>query len=369
MRIHLLALCHTIVSKKYSVCAYTQKCLNFAKMMTSKGYDVIEYGPAGSESAATEHVTTITRDEQCRFWGNMEPNLIHNADWFPESPWWQLTNARAIQEIKSRKGKGDLLGIIAGFCQDPVWRAHPDLRPVEWGIGYSGIISDAFHVFESSAWMHCCYTQLAGSAYGANGRNYDTVIPNSFDATEFELGKGDGGYLLYVGRLIQRKGIIPACEAAKAAGLKLIIAGQGGAVKDGRLVFDGASLPMDNIEYVGTVDIAERNRLMGGAIALMAPTTYIEPFGGVAVEAMMNGTPVITVPWGAFPETVIAGETGFHCSTLREFVDAVEKAPSLDRKTIRERAIRLYSTDAAADMYDRYFQRLATLSGKGWYTL
>ena len=82
----------------------------------------------------------------------------------------------------------------------------------------------------------------------------------------------------------------------------------------------------------------------------------------------MTGTPVITTDWGAFTETVVDGVTGFRCRTFGEFVEAVELAPTLDRKAIRERALTTYSLEAITPRYERYFRRLADLWGDGWYT-
>jgi glycosyltransferase involved in cell wall biosynthesis len=82
---------------------------------------------------------------------------------------------------------------------------------------------------------------------------------------------------------------------------------------------------------------------------------------------MMTGTPVITTDWGAFTETVEQGVTGWRCRTLGEFAWAVRYAGTLDRNEIRSNAYNLYSTDEVRHDYDRYFTRLATLSGAGWY--
>src|ERR1700733_2525745 len=59
-RFHVATLPHTKTTKEYLPCAYTQKVLNFCKMMKSLGHDVYHYGAEGSEADCTEHITTIT---------------------------------------------------------------------------------------------------------------------------------------------------------------------------------------------------------------------------------------------------------------------------------------------------------------------
>ena len=124
----------------------------------------------------------------------------------------------------------------------------------------------------------------------------------------------------------------------------------------------------DNLEYVGCVTGQQRADLYGHAIATFVPTTYIEPFGTVNVESQMAGTPAITTDWGAFPETVEHGKTGFRCRTLDHFLFAAKTAPTLDREYIHRRAVANYSMDRIRYRYQEYFQMLTDLMGKGWYT-
>jgi len=113
----------------------------------------------------------------------------------------------------------------------------------------------------------------------------------------------------------------------------------------------------------------ERSDLMRHAKCVIMPTQFTEPFGGVNVEAQMCGTPVISVNYGAFTETVEHGKTGFRCHTLGDFVQALKEVDKLDRKYIADRARSLYSLEAVGKMYDRVFQQIHNLHQGGWYSL
>jgi glycosyltransferase involved in cell wall biosynthesis len=309
-------------------CAYEGKVVRFVRMMRARGHTVIHY--------------------------EVLPDEIDPARSFvPGSSSWRAMNDRVIGQIRENAEPTDFICLIAGLCQKPIADAFPTMQAIEFGVGYGGTFAD-FRVFESHAWMHTVYgAQSGGDAHGIDGRFYDAVIPNYFDVEDFPAGDGDGGYFLFIGRLIERKGAHIAAEVCRRLGVPLIVAGEGD--------------PPDYGTYIGLVGPAERARLMGGARALFVPTLYVEPFGGVAVEAMLCGTPVITTDWGAFTETVVDGVTGFRCRTFAEFLEAAGCADELDRDAIRQRAVERYSLEAVAPMYERYFTRLSALWGAGWY--
>jgi glycosyltransferase involved in cell wall biosynthesis len=347
MRFHVVGLPHTQVMTAFGACAFTQKVFRFCQMMKARGHHVTLYAGEQSEAPCDELVPCISERRRAEIVGDRH---YTEADW--NHPAWEGFNANAIGQMCERIEDRDFICLIGGLSHKPIADAFPGHMSVEFGIGYSGTFAK-YRVFESYAWMHMVYGAEAGRADRKDGGWWDAVIPNQVDPALFPSGRGDGGYFLYVGRLIDRKGYRIAQEVCEKLGKRLILAGPGERKGYG--------------EFVGEVGAAERAQLMGGATALFAPTVYVEPFGTVHVEAMACGTPVITTDWGVFTETVINGLTGFRCRSFAEFRAAMEDAPSLGRHMIREMALSRFGMDVVAGEYERYFERLLTLWGGGWY--
>ena len=315
------------------------------------GHEVFLYAGQENEAPCNDFFPCISEAQRAAAVGN--DHYCH-AKFDPALPHWRTFNNNAIRAIGANAKPHDFLCLIAGTCHQPIASALSHLLAVEFGVGYSGTFAK-FRVFESYAWMHAVYGAHAGGAHDANGQWFDTVIPGYLERELFPFSQTKSDYYLFIGRLIERKGAHVAAEVCKAAGKRLLIAGQGN------------ELPAYG-EYVGVVGPEERGKLMANAAAVFVPTIYLEPFGNVAVEAMACGTPVITTDWGAFTETVIQGITGFRCRTFQQFIDAVDDVRELDPAAIRSYALEHFSLEAVAPQYDEYFRRLETLWDKGWYT-
>ena len=369
MRFHVVALPHTWTAMSHSACAFTMKTLHFCEMMASLGHTIYHYGVEGSEVAhCAEDVTIMSRAEQEGFFGPYDPAALYEVDWSGQAPYWQLINERAAREINRRKRQGDFVCIIMGTLNRPLAEAvGNDVMVVEYGIGYNGTFAK-YRVFESYAHLHKIWGAEGG--FDPDGRFYDAVIPNYLNPADYPFQAEKGDYYLYLGRLIKRKGIHIAVETCRRLGVKLKIAGQGCVKVEGNAIYcsDGEVYRGDNLEYVGFATGSKRADLYAHAIATFVPTTYIEPFGAVAIESQMAGTPAITTDWGAFPETVEHGKTGFRCRTLDHFRFAAKEAPKLDPKYIHRRAVANYSMDRVRHRYQEYFQMLTDLWGRGWYT-
>ena len=351
MRFHVVSLPHTNTTEDFTACAYTEKVRKFCIMMKNLGHTVYLYGGEFNEAPCDEHVMCITEEERLAAVGDNHYSAA-SFDW--NLPHWVSFNCNTIVAIKDRLEHGDFICLIAGYASKPIADAFPNELSVEFGIGYGGSFA-YYKVFESYAWMHSCYGSKVTDPHALDGKFYDTVIPSYIDVDDFPLQETPDDYYLYIGRLIERKGYQIAVDVCKHLGKRLVIAGQG--------------VPPSYGEYVGVVGTEERAKLMGGAIAVFTPTIYVEPFGTVAVEAMACGAPVISYDWGVFTDNVFEVVTGFSFHTFREFIDAAENATSLDRALISKYSKDRYGLDTVGKMYEKYFTRLQSLWGSGWYDL
>jgi glycosyltransferase involved in cell wall biosynthesis len=163
------------------------------------------------------------------------------------------------------------------------------------------------------------------------------VIHHGLDLSRYPYSAGEGRYLASLGRMNPTKGIDTAIEVARRAGLPMLIAAKMRERAE-REYFDDVIRPLlgGGIDYLGEVGHADKIELLQGAVALVNPIRWPEPFGLVMIEAMACGTPVIATGQGAAPELVADGVTGFVGDTICEMAAAVEAASGIDRQRCRE---------------------------------
>ena len=354
MRLHLIGLFHTKTSIDYSHCAFTGKVLRFPKMMQAYGYEVIEYSNEGSESRADKHVVMLTNDEFNTLYGKRKEVDFHGDDATVGSKGHTLFEERLIPALKENLEKEDIICHPFGHAHSQLLTEFPEHQHVETGIGYPTLMPNSFRIFESYAWMH--YHQ---GKENRQGKNYEWVVPNYFDLDDWEPSYEQGQYLAFLGRICSAKGLDTIKEIANYSPWPIILHGQG----------DPTPWNHPNIEYRGPITGKARSEFLRNARAALMPTNFTEPFGGSGVEAMLCGTPLIAVDYGAFTETVIDGVTGFHCHTLQDWIDAVDHAADIDRSVVASTARSRYSLEACGKKYDKIFKDINTLWGKGWYQL
>lgn len=358
LRCHLLGTFNTPVNKKPFALsnAFASKVGRMAQILKRLGYYVIFYGVEGSEVECDEFVQISDMATIEKAYGKWNGKTALGSKYGDIA--YTTFNKNAIVEIEKRKRVGDFLLLCHGTYQKEIADAVKIHNTVEIGIGYPSSFA-RFRIFESYFQMHTAYaTEKKG-----DGVWYDCVIPGYFDQNDFEYSKKKDDYFLYLGRVIHRKGIRIAQQVIDKIGAKLIVAGLRGIGVDSNV-----DLSSPNIEYVGLADFEKRKELISKAKAVFMPTIYLEPFGYVAIEAMMSGTPVITTDWGAFPETIQHGKTGYRCKTFEQFVWAAKNIDKIKPKDCRKWAMNNYSLEKATQMYQEYFNQILWLNGKGWYS-
>jgi glycosyltransferase involved in cell wall biosynthesis len=159
---------------------------------------------------------------------------------------------------------------------------------------------------------------------------------------------GDGSHVLFLGRITEEKGVGLLMQAwdrlGGALGVPLVIAGTGPMQDE---VATWAATRSD-VSYVGLQNKAECRALTADAVAVVAPSTWLEAFGLVVVEAMAAGVPTVAAAHGAFPELVEDGVTGL----LHQPNDATSLADRL-REVVGDRNREM--GDAARVRYEKDF--------------
>lgn len=175
------------------------------------------------------------------------------------------------------------------------------------------------------------------------------VIHHGVDVDMFRPGTGVGDYAVFLGRMSPDKGVDAAVRVARAAGLPLRIAAKMREPAE-LAYFREVVEPLlgSDVDYLGEVGGTQKTELLAGAMCLLNPIAWAEPFGMVMIEALACGTPVVATPCGSVPEIVSDGETGFVRSSTPELVDALRHVDELDRDRCRKEAVERFSIERMA---------------------
>jgi len=185
------------------------------------------------------------------------------------------------------------------------------------------------------------------------------VIHHGVDVDDFPLGAGDGGYCLFLGRMVADKGPHRAIVAARRAGMKIVLAGKMREPWEMEyFAADVEPLLGDGAEYVGEVTLQEKLELLGGASATLFPIRWDEPFGLVMIESLACGTPVLAFGEGAAPEVVADGRTGYLCADEDAMAEALLGIGAIDRAACRADVAERFSTGRMAHQHVELYERV-----------
>jgi glycosyltransferase involved in cell wall biosynthesis len=316
LRVGVLAsIAHRAPPRDYG--PWEQVASTLAEGLVALGHDVTLFATADSLTAAHLHAEAPCGYEE-------DPGVdiprydvkvyegLHNAAAFERAGEFDVLSNQFdfLPLTYSRLVSTPVVTTIHGFSSErivPVYRAYDDI---------------AHYVAISDADRHPDLT-------------YAATIHHGIDLSPFTFRDRPGDYLLFLGRIHPDKGTHRAVEVARRAGLPLVIAG---IVQDEEYfrTLVAPQLGKADVTYVGPVGPAERDALLGGALALLHLVGFAEPFGLAVVESLATGTPVIAHPLGSMPEIIRSGRTGFLVDDVTGAVEAVGRVGTLSRRHCRD---------------------------------
>ncbi len=188
------------------------------------------------------------------------------------------------------------------------------------------------------------------------GVDWRGTVYHGLPVGSYTFGRGDGGYLAFLGRISPEKRVESAIRVAATAGMPLKIAAKVDRVdaeyyeKEIRPLLGTA-----DVEFLGEIGGADKVRFLGAARALLFPIDWPEPFGLVMIEALACGTPVIARRRGSVPEVVDHGVTGFVCDDDEAMIAAVRRIDEIDRARCRHVFTSRFSDTRMVDDYERIY--------------
>jgi glycosyltransferase involved in cell wall biosynthesis len=189
--------------------------------------------------------------------------------------------------------------------------------------------------------------------------NWTNTIYHGLPADLYTLGKGDGGYFAFIGRISPEKRPDRAIEIALRAGIKLKIAAK--VDEADKIYYEEQIKPLLDhplIEFIGEIGEEQKKDFLGNAMALLFPIDWPEPFGMVMIEAMANGTPVIAFNCGSVPEIVDVNKTGYIVNTIEEALAAIDRLQSFNRSQCRNVFEQKYTAEVMARNYVELYQHV-----------
>lgn len=289
-------------------------------------------------------------------------------------PWSGAAERGAFQSIRHAL---DLRRAVSGFRPDVIHSFSRLLLLLPF-LGRSGAKLMSYQR-ATGGWRNRAAAMVGDSSFAFTGcseyiaslgRSFGgrwVPIPNFVDVDYYapSLAVAADAPLVFLSRIEAIKGAHTAIRMARAAGRKLILAGNRVDSEQGREywrkeiephLLDGA------VEYVGPVNDEQKNALLGRAAALLVPIEWDEPFGIVFAEALACGTPVIACPRGALPEIVASGVHGFLVTSVDEGANAISRLNEIDRATCRKHAEDHFSQRVVCDAYLILYQQLLSRS-------
>ncbi len=192
------------------------------------------------------------------------------------------------------------------------------------------------------------------------------TVHNAIRATTFPFLAEKEPFALFLGRMNATKGPHLAIDAARAAGLPIVLAGKCSEPME-KAYFEREIKPRlgSDTEIFGVADATAKRDLLSRACVMLFPICWEEPFGLVMIEAMACGTPVVALRRGSVPEVVVDGVTGIVRDDPAELPAAIDLARQLDPAACQAHVAARFTTELMAARYEDAYRRVLAEAALG----
>jgi len=309
--------------------------------LADAGHDVTLFASGGSESTA-KVVSPMAEPPDPRELGN---------------PWYDAFHAlSSYLQVDDFDVVSDHAGIVGPIC-GAMLRGHP---PVVHTL--HGPWTPQTRLLYGLAARHVHLVSISDAQRADNPDiPYIGTVHNGIDLDSYTYREDKEDVLVYIGRANPDKGPKEAIGIARRAGLPLQMILKRSEPPE-RAYFEREIEPLlaSDIELHENVSHEMKVEMLGRACAMVFPTRWPEPFGLVMVEAMACGTPVVTTNWGAAPELVADGVTGFCRDGDDDLVESIGAARKLSPAACRARVVERFSAQAMVRGYEAVYEQVLT---------
>jgi len=331
-----------------------QVALDVAEGLTRKGHEVTFFGPRGSKSkvfkVVTAPFTPLYRNKIFSLpevYGREKEKIFSLFD--------QYLVALLFKE--NLKRNFDIIHV------HPVDRALPLALLTKTPIVYT--LHDPIYLWRAEIFKAFQTKNQYFISISNNQRkpapdlNYAATIYNGLNLNLFPFSEKPKNQCLFLGRLLPRKGVAEAIQAAIRAKEKLIIAGSPNEGKYWKEKIKPC-LKGKNIKYVGSVPYKKTHKYYGESKVLLCPLRWEEPFGLTFIESMACGTPVIAFDRGSAREVINDGKTGLVVKNIEEMIEAIKKIDQIKREDCRKWVEEKFTVERMVSEYEKIFYKIVT---------
>lgn len=313
--------------------------------LVERGHDVTLFTVGGSTSAA--NMVEVLPEAP-------DPGLL-GAPWYVAC-WYEMHQAAVAMldggEFDVVHSHTHLAPLLGAMRADPPLVHTVHVPWTEEAMRVYRIIGDRIHVIAISEAARACFP---------DGR-FAGVVHNGIEVDRYPLTTQKDGSLIFIGRSNPDKGVLPALEIARAVDRPITMIVKRSEEHEHEY-WDEVIAPRlgGDVEVLEGVDHETKVERLGRASAFVFPLQWPEPFGLVMVEAMACGTPAVVRPFGAAPEVVEDGTTGYVRNSFDELVDATRRvlAGDIDPARCRKRVEERFSSDVMVRAYEEVYERVA----------